>query len=88
MGGEEFVLVLLGTPAETAVERADQLRAEFEALSVQYNGAELQATISIGIATYPTHGDNGEPLLINADRALYSAKETGRNRVAMAVSQP
>jgi len=47
------------------------------------SGKEHSATISVGIALYPEHGDTGKEILHCADLALYQAKQVGRNRVCV-----
>lgn len=83
-GGEEFVAVLPHTPIETAARRAESWRASFEALRMMHEGREIRATISLGVAAYSIHGKTGREVMALADKALYLAKESGRNRVAMA----
>jgi GGDEF domain-containing protein len=61
--------------------RAEQLRVSFEALQVEYEGAELSTTISAVVAVFPNHGETDEDLLRAADQALYAAKAAGRNCV-------
>lgn len=80
-GGEEFVIVMPGASLQTAFERAELIRQKFDSLRVRYRGQDLHATISLGVAAYPTNGSNSEAVLIRADRALYRAKQSGRNRV-------
>lgn len=80
-GGEEFVVVMPGAPLEIATHRAEEWRLAFGLMSVQYQGATLQTTLSAGVATYPQHARSAEQLLRAADQALYQAKQTGRNRV-------
>jgi diguanylate cyclase (GGDEF)-like protein len=80
-GGEEFVIVMPGASLGVAYERAELLRQKFEQMLVPYEGEQLHATISLGVAAFPIHGTNGEDALIRADRALYQAKQAGRNRV-------
>lgn len=80
-GGEEFVIVLPGAGLEVAHERAELIRAKFEAMRVPYGNQELFATMSFGVAAFPIHGLNSDAVLIRADRALYRAKQSGRNRV-------
>jgi diguanylate cyclase (GGDEF)-like protein/PAS domain S-box-containing protein len=80
-GGEEFLLVLPKMSGENAVGRAEQLRAATAASSVSYGASWIKVTASFGVATYPHDGRTGEELIVAADRALYAAKATGRNRV-------
>jgi diguanylate cyclase (GGDEF)-like protein/PAS domain S-box-containing protein len=82
-GGEEFVVVMPGASLQTARERADIIRYQFEALRVSYENRNIHATVSLGVAAYPQHGTTGEDVLIRADRALYHAKQEGRNRVVI-----
>ncbi|MCI2237836.1 diguanylate cyclase [Kineococcus sp. TRM81007] len=81
-GGEEFVVVLPGTDAAGAAERAEQLRTACALLRV--DGGAARVTISAGIAACPEHGTTPDDLLLAADRALYAAKAGGRDRVALA----
>ena len=83
-GGEEFLLVLPNMTGETAFERAEQWRQAFALERVQVGGRVVQATVSIGIAVFPWHGDRRESLIRAADDALYAAKRGGRNRVVVA----
>jgi diguanylate cyclase (GGDEF)-like protein/PAS domain S-box-containing protein len=80
-GGEEFVIVMPGAPLNIARDRAKLIRAKFDALRVLYGNLEMHTTVSLGVAAYPLHGSNAEEVLIRADRALYQAKQNGRNRV-------
>jgi len=82
-GGEEFVIVLTNTSLRNAGSRAERFRAAFDKLRVSVGGKELQATISIGVAAFPTHGSTADDVLHVADKALYKAKETGRNCVVV-----
>jgi diguanylate cyclase (GGDEF)-like protein/PAS domain S-box-containing protein len=80
-GGEEFVVVMPNATPDGARKRAQQWRKAFQLLQNSFNGQELQATISIGIASFPNHGKDGETVLNAADKALYEAKQRGKNRV-------
>ncbi|HQV32186.1 MAG TPA: diguanylate cyclase [Calditrichia bacterium] len=82
-GGEEFAIILPSADKEGARVLAERIRAKVEAAEfyreeIQPNG---QITISIGAATFPADAPNGKDLVVRADKALYQAKKTGRNRV-------
>ncbi len=85
-GGEEFMILLRGVTTSRAAEVAERLRRTVE--SEHFPGGENQpngrVTISIGVATFPEHADNGDELINKADVALYEAKRGGRNRVCIA----
>ncbi|MDD5036220.1 MAG: diguanylate cyclase [Methylococcaceae bacterium] len=83
-GGEEFVVVMPGAMLAFAAQRGEQLRQRFEALRVPYAETELRATLSLGVAAFPQHGESGDQVLRAADHALYAAKASGRNRVCAA----
>ena len=82
-GGEEFLLVLPNMPPDIARLRAEQWRADFATATVLFESLPLQATLSIGVASYPEHGSSPEALIRCADLALYQAKSEGRNRVVL-----
>ncbi len=87
-GGEEFVLVMPDTPAEVAATVAERLRGMIEARPFQLRTGEtpLMLTASMGIATIGPGIETPEQLLKQADRALYEAKNSGRNRVVAAAA--
>jgi diguanylate cyclase (GGDEF)-like protein len=78
-GGEEFVLLLPDTGREEAEIVAEKVRAAVAAINV--SGVTQAITASIGLAVLPDDATDSVALLRNADRALYSAKSNGRNRV-------
>lgn len=82
-GGEEFVVVLDDCELEFARQRAEQLRRAVEALDIPHSDSALgRVTISMGVAEIgPSGPGTVEEWLSEADRALYRAKEQGRNRV-------
>ncbi len=80
-GGEEFLLVLPGMTERTAFERAEQLRQAIAEKPVKFGGIDIAITASFGVSAFPQHGKNGDELTAAADKALYAAKEAGRNQV-------
>ena len=95
-GGEEFVIILPETEAPAAVGVAERLKdlliaeaamATAERVRSKVARTEIRGrsiTVSIGVSTYPGHGDNADDLVRSADEALYDAKAAGRNRVVLA----
>ena len=81
-GGEEFIALLPGTDVTTARGMAERLRISVEDCEVEWQGARLRLSVSIGVATCMP-GETAAALLDRADRALYAAKRDGRNRVAV-----
>ena len=80
VGGDEFIVVLTGSPREQdAREAAERIQAALAAPFV-HAGYELVVTPSIGIALFPDHGADAQSLLKNADGAMYEAKASGRNQ--------
>lgn len=81
-GGEEFALVLPETALAEAVQVAERLRVAISELRIPTDHDEIRLTISLGVATYPhPKVRTVDNLILEADRALYNAKEKGRNRV-------
>lgn len=86
-GGEEFLLLLPGFGPDQALERAEEVRRRVEALRLTHNGQDLGlTTVSLGLASAPTHCAF-DRLVETADAAMYRAKESGRNQVAVAVAR-
>jgi diguanylate cyclase (GGDEF)-like protein len=82
LGGEEFAVILPETGIEKATEVAERLREIISADKVTLtDGIEINYTVSIGVATLIEKTSNINMLLNEADKALYKAKQTGRNRV-------
>jgi len=79
-GGEEFCIICPDTLLGDAFILAEKLREKIGKLSIHSQSKTLDAiTMSIGVAIYPNHGDDGDSLIIKADQALYLAKSNGRN---------
>jgi len=83
-GGEEFVVLLLNTNAAAAMELAEKIRASVESHAFTYEGKRMPVTTSMGVAELRADIESAQTLLKNADKALYSAKQGGRNRVVQA----
>lgn len=81
LGGEEFVAVLPRSTPERARSVGERIRESFAELVVETDRGNLSCTVSVGIAFPPAEGATFETVLGQADKALYSAKDSGRNRV-------
>jgi len=89
-GGDEFVVLIPGAEREQAFLVIERLRAAVDHRHVyQINDQQfsVQVTVSAGIASYPIDGQNEVELLRKADRALYRAKEHGRNTIRLAYDE-
>ena len=84
-GGEEFIVLAPDTDASSAMVLAEKLRRAIATIGLPSGGGTI--TGSIGVAAFPEHGTDAEILLRAADRALYAAKEHGRNRIEVAAGQ-
>jgi diguanylate cyclase (GGDEF)-like protein len=82
VGGEEFMLLLPHTPAAGAAILAERLRRRVLETPITVGDTVIHVTASFGVRELPTHGDS-ERMLIEADDALYRAKQQGRNRVVV-----
>lgn len=80
LGGEEFIAIMPAASLDHAKIRAEEINESTRKMKVVFKGQVIPVTVSIGIAQFPEHGDSKEELMANADSALYSAKQTGRNK--------
>lgn len=80
-GGEELVILLPQTSVGGASELAERLRVAIAERAVLFEGTPIRVTASFGIAGYPETVPHGDWLFPAADKALYHAKESGKNRV-------
>lgn len=85
MGGEEFLVICSNTDLKAAIQAAERLRRMVERLRIQAGDAEIQTSVSIGVATREVGMTETDALVNAADRALYRAKQAGRNRSCVVV---
>jgi len=81
-GGEEFLAVLRGCSLTDACRLADKIRTAIEQTTVRHDADHIQVTVSLGVAEGKT-GMDMDTLFSSVDKAVYSAKENGRNRFAV-----
>ena len=80
-GGDEFVVLLPETTSDRAVEVAERIRQAVAMTRLEFQSARVDTSVSIGLACYPEDGRGIDAIQARADRAMYLAKEQGRNRV-------
>jgi len=83
-GGEEFCIILRGIDKKKAHTIADALRRRIEKEKIILRRHETGITVSIGVSAFPLDATGGDELILKADRAMYKAKENGRNQVCCA----
>jgi len=81
IGGEEFAVILPGADVSAAKIFAERLRKKVAATPATHEERVISLTVSVGVAEMHAGDKNGDAALVRADRALYRAKERGRNRV-------
>nr|WP_314088093.1 GGDEF domain-containing protein [uncultured Shinella sp.] len=84
LGGEEFIVVLDRTVPDRAQRIAERIRMDLAAKLIPVGRRSITCTVSAGIAFGREDGVSFDSLLSSADKALYTAKRTGRNRVSLA----
>ncbi len=84
VGGEEFAIIFTETDVKGAAKKCEMLRSEIEKLTIRTYGRVINLTISIGV-TQAKPTDTVDTLYKRADKALYRAKQTGKNRVVTVV---
>lgn len=82
-GGEEFVLVLPETDIQQALITCEKIRRNVEQMRIPQGHAQLQVTVSLGVAAFPQHALEKKSLISSADEALYVSKRAGKNRVSV-----
>jgi diguanylate cyclase (GGDEF)-like protein len=83
-GGEEFVILMPETALEAAVSACERLRIAVSQAPIDVDGRNFEITVSVGIAQWARGAESIEGLIDRADRALYGAKQRGRNRTELA----
>ena len=82
LGGEEYIILLPGTSLEAARKLAEKLRIQIEASQVAWESTSIRVTVSMGLAgTTADEKRDFDTLYTEAVKALYLAKQRGRNRV-------
>ena len=79
--GDEFIVILCDTDLDAAFKRTQEWREAVSKLSIKSGDIEFNITFSAGVAEYSGKGEDENKLIQQADRALYEAKELGRDRV-------
>jgi len=85
-GGDEFVALLPESPSSGALDVAERIRSAVAASPLDVDGKRIMTSVSIGLAIYPDDGRSIDTVLARADRAMYTAKEQGRNQVVKFVA--
>ena len=83
-GGEEFILILPDTSLPDAITIAERIRVAIKGLAIPFEGTTIQCTMSLGVAALDLYRANTTDQVIqDADKALYQAKDSGRDRVVV-----
>ncbi|MGR5213123.1 diguanylate cyclase [Vibrio rotiferianus] len=83
LGGEEFAVILANTTAIQAYDVAEKIRDLIQNTPCKVDGIEISTTVSVGVAEYDEQVSSAKELMINADKAMYYSKHTGRNQVTL-----
>lgn len=81
--GDEFLVVLPETDETSALITAERIRQSVEKQPIQVGGISVPVTVSLGVASYPRHGQTAEELFRSVDTALYNAKRSGKNHTSV-----
>lgn len=85
-GGDEIVAVMPGATEPEAASVAERIRSRVSEEEIVVSEEKLAVTVSVGVAVYPVHASSAAELFRAADRALYAAKDAGRNRALSAAN--
>jgi diguanylate cyclase (GGDEF)-like protein len=80
-GGDEFIVLLPETPPKGALDVAERIRTAISGAALALEGKSVDCSVSVGVACFPEDGRSLDALAARADRALYHAKQRGRNCV-------
>ena len=80
-GGEEFTFLALGKTRKQAIKLAEELRKEIENTPVVIRRRKCSVTVSVGVAVFPEDAKLKDDIILASDKALYKAKEEGKNKV-------
>jgi diguanylate cyclase len=83
-GGEEFAIIMPKCSLKKAMDKAVRMKDQLLKSEVVCDHAKIKFTVSVGIAHYPNDASTRVELIEKADRALYQAKEQGRDRIIIA----
>ena len=87
-GGEEFMVIMPETDRHQAIHPLQRLWKKFSNMVVSYDDLEIKVSVSIGVASMITGAEDMMTLINQADKALYNAKNSGRNRVVFGEPVP
>jgi diguanylate cyclase (GGDEF)-like protein len=80
-GGDEFVALLPETDTAGAHVLAEKVRVGVTELDISVAGVRIEASMSVGVVSFPEDGRTSDELMISADKAMYASKRSGKNRV-------
>ena len=83
LGGDEFLILMVAPDIRQEIRRIQMRLSSTVARALTLQGTEIMVTPSVGVSIYPEHGSDMATLLRNADLAMYSAKENGRNTLSI-----
>ena len=81
LAGDEFAIIMHNIDSATAYQKVENLIERINKMQVDYQGARLQVTMSVGMVGYPVENKDASQLLTSADLAMYKAKDMGRNQI-------
>ena len=82
-GGDEFIALLPQTRPDGAYEVAERIRKSIATTPLDTQGKQISTTVSVGVSSYPDHGEELAVIMNRADQALYDSKRLGRNRTTV-----